>query len=50
MIRDLLMLAIPYEVRAHHGRFVTPIEQDTHNRLCERKAKRVVYQAAQVKP
>lgn len=49
MIRDLLMHAIPFEVRAHHGRFVTPLERETADRLKERKAIRKGYQAAQVR-
>lgn len=47
MIRDILMQAIPFEVRAHHGRFVTPVERDTADRLTNRKARRAVYQAVQ---
>lgn len=49
MIRDLLMHAIPFEVRAHHGRFVTPLERETADRLKERKADRAVYRKVQVR-
>lgn len=49
MIRDLLMHAIPFEVRVHHGRFVTPLERETADRLKERKAIRIAYSSAQVR-
>lgn len=49
MIRDLLMHAIPFEVRAHHGRFVTPLERETADSLKDRKTIRSAYSKAQVR-
>lgn len=49
MIRDLLMQAIPFEVRAHHGRFVTPNERSLSDNLRERGLVRKIYAAVQGK-
>ena len=47
MMRALIMQTLPFEVRAHHGRFITETERTVDAGLRARRLVRKVYAAVQ---
>lgn len=47
MFRELIMQALPWEVRCHHGRFCTDNEQALNANLRARKQRHAAYADAQ---